>query len=150
MSHSNIVKLPTFEDIEQAKVSSRQLSKYHNIDRVQMSIDNPDGQRESIVLPGMVMQMLLDILSDISQGNAISVIPYQAELSTQQAANLLNVSRPYLVKLLENDDIDHHKVGTHRRVYVKDLLEYKKNIDNARAKSLDDLAQLSQEIGMEY
>ena len=150
MSNSNVLKLPTQQDIEQAKETSRQLSKYHNVDRVQMSIEDPTGVKESIVLPGMAMQMLLDILADISRGNPVSVIPYKTELTTQQAANLLNVSRPFLVKLLEKGEINHHKVGTHRRVYVKDVLEYKNKIDGDRSSTLDELAKLSQELGMEY
>ena len=150
MSNSNVLKLPTQQDIEQAKETSRQLSKYHNFDRVQMSIEDPNGVKESIVLPGMAMQMLLNILADISRGNPVSVIPYKTELTTQQAANILNVSRPYLVKLLENGEINHHKVGTHRRIYVKDVIEYKAKIDSERSNTLDKLAELSQEIGMDY
>lgn len=147
---SNIVKLPTNEDIEQAKLSSRTLSKFHNDDRVTMSIEGSSGKSETVVLPGIAMQMLLDILSDISQGKAISVIPYEAELSTQQAAHMLNVSRPHLVKLLEENEIPHRKVGSHRRVYVKDVLEYKEKITKARKESLKNLAELSQSLDMGY
>ena len=150
MSNSNVLKLPTQQDIEQAKETSRRLSKYHDVDRVQMSIEDSNGNKESIVLPGIAMQLLLNILADISRGNPVSVIPHKTELTTQQAANMLNVSRPYLVKLLENGDIHHHKVGTHRRVYVKDVIEYKARIDSDRSNTLDKLAELSQEIGMEY
>lgn len=142
--------MPTAEDIQQAKESSRKLSKFHNADRVKLSIEGSNEETDSFVLPGVVMQMLLDILSEFSQGNAIGVIPHKAELSTQRAANLLNVSRPYLVKLLDEGKIDHKKVGTHRRVLVGDLLNYKKEIDSARNKSLDDLSQLSQELDMGY
>lgn len=150
MASQNVINMPTAEDIQQAKESSRKLSKFHNADRVKLSIEGSNEETDSFVLPGVVMQMLLDILSEFSQGNAIGVIPHKAELSTQQAANLLNVSRPYLVKLLDEGKIDHKKVGTHRRVLVGDLLNYKKEIDSARNKSLDDLSQLSQELDMGY
>lgn len=150
MASQNIIKMPTIEDIAQAKETSRKLSKFHNADRVKLSIEGSNQEKDSFVLPGIVMQMLLDILSEFSQGSAIGVIPHKAELSTQQAANLLNVSRPHLVKLLEAGDIPHHKVGTHRRVFVKDVLAYKEAIDNARAKTLDELAKLSQEADMGY
>lgn len=150
MTNQNVIKMPTIEDIEQAKESSRKLSKFHNADRVKLSIEGSNDETESFVLPGIVMQMLLDILSEFSKGNAIGVIPHKAELSTQQAANLLNVSRPYLVKLLEDGKINHTKVGTHRRVLVGDLLSYKEDIDVARNKSLDALSELSQELDMGY
>jgi len=150
MTSQNIIKMPTSEDIEHAKESSRKLSEFHSADRVKLSIEGSNNETENFVLPGIVMQMLLDILSAFSQGNAISVIPYKAELSTQQAADLLNVSRPYLVKLLEEGKIKHTKVGTHRRVLVGELLSYKERVDAARNKSLDELSELSQELDMGY
>ena len=150
MSASNIVKLPSSEEIEQAKLSSRTLSKFHNEDRVTMSIQANNSEPETVVLPGIAMQMLLDILSDISKGKAISVIPYDAELSTQQAAHMLNVSRPYLVKLLEDKSIPHRKVGSHRRVYVKDVIEYKEKTDQARKKALEELSNISQSLNLGY
>ena len=150
MTSQNVIKIPTIEDIEQAKETSRKLSKFHNADRVKLSIEGSNDKIDSFVLPGIVMQMLLDILSEFSKGNAIGVIPHKAELSTQQAANLLNVSRPYLVKLLEEGKIGHTKVGTHRRVLVGDLLKYKDEVDTDRNKSLDALSDLSQELDMGY
>lgn len=150
MASSNILQLPSNDDIEQAKVSSRVLSKFHSSERVTMSINSDSGDSETLILPGIAMQLLLDILSDISMGRAISVIPYEAELSTQQAANLLNVSRPYLIKLLENNEIKYRKVGSHRRVYVKDLLDYKEKKTTARKSSLEELSELSQALDMGY
>jgi excisionase family DNA binding protein len=94
------------------------------------------------------MAMLLKISTEMSQGKAISLIPINAELTTQEAANMMNVSRPYLVKLLEQEVIPFHKVGTHRRIYLKDLLTYMEENDEARSKTLDELAALSQELGL--
>ena len=147
---NHLLKIPTNQDIEQAREGSRKLSKYISADRVNLSISGSNGESDNFVLPGIVMQMLLDILSDMSQGNAVNIIPYKAELSTQQAADLLNVSRPYLVKLLEKGDLPFHKIGTHRRVLVKDVIDYKEQIDNARYDSLDELVQLSQDKDMGY
>jgi hypothetical protein len=93
----NIVHLPTQPEMEEAKISSRMLSKYADADRVQMTLKASNGQAEDLVLPGPVLQMLLDILSEMARGNAISLMPIHHELSTQEAANLLNVSRPHLV-----------------------------------------------------
>ena len=144
------LKLPDEHEIEQAKESSRTLAKYVNADRVQLSIKGSNSASDEFVLPGIVMQMLLDILSETSKGNAISVIPYHAELSTQEAANILNVSRPYLVKLLENGKIPFHKAGSHRRVLAENVIKYKRDIDSARVQSLKELSELSQEYDMEY
>ena len=146
-------RLPTEDESTEAKELSRSLAKLGGAERVRLnvkSIGKEKGAVEDLVLPGKYFAMLIDILSEISQGNAVSLIPIKAELTTQQAADILNVSRPYLVKLLESGKIPHHKVGTHRRIYFKDLLDYKKKIDKARSDTLDELAQLSQELDMGY
>lgn len=149
MSSSNVVSLPTSQDVEEAKVSSRTLAKYADADRVKLRIESQQ-ETDELILPGPVMQLLLDILSEMSKGNAINLMPIHAELSTQDAANILNVSRPYLVKLLESDKIPFHKVGSHRRVYARDILEYKQSIDSDRSSTLDELTQLSQDLDMGY
>lgn len=146
----NIVRLPTNQDVETAKLSSRTLSKYADADRVLLSIKGSNDEQDDLVLPGHAVELLLDILSEMSRGNAISILPIHTELSTQEAATLLNVSRPFLVKLLDSKQIPHHKVGSHRRVFAKDVINYKQQIDIDRQESLDQLASLSQELGMGY
>lgn len=143
---STVVKLPTEEEVSVARQTSRALAKYANEERVCMSIN---GQEE-VILPGPAMDILLTVLSEISQGNAISVMPVHAELTTQEAANLLNVSRPHLVKLLEAGEIAFSKVGSHRRVKAKDLFDYKNQMDKERTAALDELAELSQLNDMGY
>ncbi len=150
MSLSNVVQLPTDQEVEEAKLSSRTLSKYADADRVQLSIKGSNNESDELVLPGHALQLLLDVLSEMSRGNAISIMPIHAELSTQDAANILNVSRPFLVGLLEKGDIDFHKVGTHRRVLAKDVIEYKQQIDAERMTALDKLTEESQKLGMGY
>lgn len=147
---NNIIQLPTEQDMKQAKESSRTLSKYASAERVHLNIKGSNKESDELVLPGHVVQLLLDILSEMGQGNAISILPIHAELSTQQASNILNVSRPYLVKLLEEGTIPFHKVGSHRRVLAEDLIDYKKSIDEKRNETLDELASMSQELGMGY
>ncbi|PWQ96859.1 excisionase family DNA-binding protein [Leucothrix pacifica] len=141
---------PSEEDIAQAKESSRILAKYADMDRVRMTLKGNEGQGDDLILPGPVVQLLLNVLSEVSQGNAVNIMPIHAELSTQEAANILNVSRPHLVKLLEQGEIDFHKVGTHRKVLAKNIIEYKERITKQRHEVLDELVSVSQEMGMGY
>lgn len=150
MSSEKMAHLPTPEEVEQAKVSSRTLSKYAFADRVQLSLKSSNGETDDLVLPGGAVQILLDVLAEMAQGNAISLVPCHQEIGTQEAANLLNVSRPFLVGLLEDGKIPFHKVGTHRRVRLMDVLAYKAQIDENRHETLDELTALSQQEGMGY
>lgn len=150
MSAQKVVHLPTQAEVEQAKISSRTLSKYADVDRVQLSLRGSNGESDDLVLPGHVLQILLDVLSEMSKGNAISLIPHHQEVSTQEAANLLNVSRPFLVGLLEKGDIPFRKVGAHRRVLLTDILAYRDKTEQLRTQALDELAALSQEEDMGY
>lgn len=141
---------PSEEDIAVAKESSRILSKYADMDRVRMTLKGNDDKSDDLLLPGHLVHLLLNMLSEISQGNAVGIMPIHAELSTQEAANILNVSRPHLVKLLEQGEISFHKTGTHRKVLAKDVFTYKEKITKQRYEVLDELTALSQEMGMGY
>ncbi|MEM8672590.1 MAG: helix-turn-helix domain-containing protein [Cyanobacteria bacterium P01_G01_bin.67] len=109
-----------------------------------------DGSEEILEIPSSAYQLLIDILSQMAQGNAVTLIPVHAELTTQEAADLLNVSRPYLVKLLESQQIPFHKVGRHRRIRFEDLMNYKNQIDHDRMQALEELAAQAQELDMGY
>ena len=97
------------------------------------------SDEEPIAIPVTALRLLGSILTEMAQGNAVTLIPIHAELTTKQAADLLNVSRPYLCKLLDNEMIPHRKVGRHRRVRFADLMEYKDRVDAARSETLDEL-----------
>ena len=150
MASSNLMHLPTIEEAEEAKISSRALSKYASNDRLNMKIILNGNETEDLILPGSAVNMLLEVLTEMSKGNAMTLMPIDAELSTQQAAEILNVSRPYLVNLLEQGEIAFRKVGTHRRVMAKDVFDYKQRVDSERLKALDELAIQAQECGMGY
>lgn len=113
-------------------------------------IEVKSDEGHSIKVPVKVFRLLLDILSQMAKGNAISIVPSEAELSTQQAADMLNVSRPFLVKLLKEEKIPYKQVGRHRRILLEDLLAYMKKQDQVREKALQALADQAQELDMGY
>ena len=96
------------------------------------------------------LQLLREILSELADGNAVKVVPVHAELTTQEAADLLNVSRPYLVKLLETGKLAFHKTGKHRRIRFDDLMSYKQAREENSRLALDALAAEAQELSMGY
>jgi excisionase family DNA binding protein len=142
--------IPTEADIELSTESSRVLASLTNShsQTQKITVESENGKEESLLIPSVAYELLIDILSQISQGNAVTLVPVQAELSTQQAANLLNVSRPYLIKLLESKKIPYRKIGKHRRILAKDLYQYKADIDTKRSQSLDKLTALSEELDL--
>ena len=109
-----------------------------------------DGVERNIQVPMIAMRVLTEALRQIALGKAAVVMPLDAEISTQQAADILNVSRPYLVGLLENNEIPFRRVGAHRRVRLLDILNYKRRNDEERMKVLDKLAAQAQELKLGY
>lgn len=142
---------PTASEAQLARASSRLLAlhagKHHDL---AIQIVEEGRPTESLALPASAVRLLVDILTEMAEGNAVTLIPVHAELTTQQAADLLNVSRPYLIHLLDQGEIPYRKVGTHRRVLFNDLMNYKQQIDQARMKALDELAEQAQKLGMGY
>ncbi len=108
------------------------------------------GLEEIIKLPAGAVKLLAKILEDMAAGRAVMILPQEAELTTQQAANFLNVSRPFLIRLLEGGTMPFRLVGTHRRIRFEDVRRYKESIDAKRRKVLDRLAAEAQELGMGY
>jgi excisionase family DNA binding protein len=104
-----------------------------------------DGRQ--IAIPQPVHELLLMILKNLQAGKAISIVPEHQQLTTQRAANILGVSRPFLVGVLENGGIPFHMVGSHRRVYLRDLLDYKRRRDAARHEAINSMARVEMEAG---
>lgn len=107
----------------------------------------PDG--EAIELPEPIFRLLRQIVPHLKKGHALSLVPLHKELSTQQAADLLNVSRPFLIGLLERGEIPYTRVGKHRRIKFEHLIAYKRARDAGRRKTLRRLTQLGQEFGLD-
>lgn len=101
-----------------------------------------------LVLPRAAVELFAQILAYMAAGHGVSVVPADAELTTQQAADLLNVSRPYLIGLLEAGEIEYRKVGKHRRIKAASLVDYMRNDDQRRRRAADELSALTQEMGM--
>jgi len=105
------------------------------------------GDKDALVVPRPVVELIAHMLGQL-EGRGVSIIPSFAELTTQQAADMLNVSRPYLIKLLEDGKIPFHLVGRNRRITFQDLIEYKRRDDAQRRAAADELADLTQELGL--
>jgi len=109
-----------------------------------------NGDELAVDVPAEAFDVLLTVLAEMANGNAVTVMPVHAELTTQEAAEVLNVSRPYLVKLLDDGRIPHRLVGTHRRVLVADLMAFKMADDAARSAAADELVAAAEELGLGY
>src|SRR5882762_2521769 len=133
---------PTEHESQLAEKSSRTLSYYvQDAEEQTIRVVPKGGKGEEVVtIPAIAFRLLVNILTQMAQGNAVTLIPVHAELTTQEAADLLNVSRPFLVKLLEEGEIPYRKVGTRRRVLYKDISAYKRRIDERRRATLNELA----------
>jgi excisionase family DNA binding protein len=119
---------------------------YEKFARSQAKLVGPDGRSQR--LPGSVYAFLVQLIADLQAGKSVSIIQSEATLTTVEAANMLGVSRQFVVKLLDSDQIPHHKVGTHRRIYMRDLLKYKAERDGRRRKALDDLVEAEIKDGL--
>ena len=105
---------------------------------------------ESVDLPDEMVSVIGDVAREMSRGYEVAVVPRERAVTTQDAAEILGVSRPYLVKLLESGQMPFHRAGTHRRVLLQDVLDYKEQRDRNRRESLRALTEESQSMGMEY
>jgi excisionase family DNA binding protein len=107
-------------------------------------------KNDTFTVPKKALVLLFDILSNMADGKSIVLMLSDAELSTQQAADILNVSRPHIVHLVEKGEIPHKKVGTHRRIALNDLIDYQNKLEKTRAENLEFLATQAQELNLGY
>jgi excisionase family DNA binding protein len=115
---------------------------------LRLTVELADGARAELSVPEATLPLLLSVLKELGHGRGVAVIATDSELTTQQAADILNVSRPYFVKLLDEGKIPHRSVGSRRRVLLADVLEFKEREVVARHKGLDDLVAEAQRLGM--
>ena len=122
------------------QIVASQVTDSNKPTKLSLALDSKDIR--TVTLSPTLAESLLEVLRLISSGHGFYMIPVEAELTTQQAADLLNVSRPFLVKLLEKNEIPFTKTGRHRRVRANDIFEYKKKRDANRSDALSTLARL--------
>lgn len=151
-AQNHVTATTTDADARMAKESLRLLSHYPGTGRSELRIHVQSDEQpgEDITLPLSAFRLLKDILGEMAQGHAVTILPVRAELTTQQAADLLNVSRPYLIGLLEEGKIPFRLVGQHRRVRLDDLMAYKRRDDEARGRIADELTAEAQNLGLGY
>ncbi|CAD6510380.1 helix-turn-helix domain-containing protein [Paraburkholderia sabiae] len=154
MPHANMsgMTLPVEREVEAAVQGQRALAAYlaTNFETQRIQIFDEKNRAHQVELPTSALRLLVDILAELADGNAVRVVPVHAELTTQEAADLLNVSRPHLVKLLEEKALPYHKTGKHRRVRFADLMRFKAERDQASEQAMEALAQQAQKLGMGY
>lgn len=139
---------PSEGDVRIARESAPKLSRLKALPgTVSVTVARGDDQEE-LTIPGSVLEMLSEILDELADGHSVTVAPVDREVSTQTAADLLNVSRPYLIKQLESGQIPFRRVGSHRRVRLADVLRYRARLEADAERAYAELVALSQELGL--
>lgn len=144
--------LPLAREIAAATQGQRDLAAFLSTqtETQRIQIFDEKNQAHAVELPTSALRLLVDILSELAEGNAVKVVPIHAELTTQEAADLLNVSRPHLVKQLESGALPFHKTGKHRRIRFLDLMTFKGAQEQRSAAAMAALAQQALEMQMGY
>jgi excisionase family DNA binding protein len=148
-------RLDTQEDVELARAAQRHIaialdrSSVINIAIVEDGIGTP-AHSPMLRLPSTVLHLLADMLDALAEGKSVTIMPKDLDITTQQAALFLNVSRPYLIRLLEDGKIAYHKVGTHRRIRFEDVVQYKEARQKRSSEALQQLVDQAQELGLGY
>ena len=141
---------PTPRDAAIARSAHEALSPYGGMDRPLKLRVRDSEQEQAVDLPSGAVDLLMHVLETMAAGQGMTLIPESAELTTVQAADILNVSRPFLIKLLDQKAIPHRKVGKHRRIRMEDVMAYKNAIDREREQVLEQLSQEAQAHDMGY
>lgn len=141
---------PSDADVHLARTTSSKLNRLKGFEGAVTVTVTSDRDSEDLVIPEIAFEMLGMILDELALGHSVALAPLDREISTQTAADVLNVSRPHLVKLLESGKMPFKKVGTHRRIRLADVLDYKARMDAAADEAYAQLVQQAQELGMGY
>lgn len=143
--------MPTAAEANLARESSRTLAKA--LPKRKGSVTIKVGENNSftdVIVPMSALKLLLNLLGEMAQGNAVTIMPLHAELTSQQGADLLNVSRPFFIKLLDDKKIPFRKVGRHRRILAKDVFEFRQKQEQISEESMTVLAAEAQKLKLGY
>ena len=154
LSHLGTAPNITPEESRIAALSSRHLANLvrQRQQEPSLSVQFPNENQGAmeVVLPLAAVRLLTQVLEEMAKGHSVTLLPSQTELTTQQAADIIGVSRPYLVELLEKGAIPFRKIGTHRRIQLTDLLHYDTQETERRIQGLTELMTEAQELGLGY
>ncbi len=144
--------IPSAKEVALARDSSRSLAQTipKKQSQVKISVISDGLTASDIIVPASALKLLVSLLTEMAQGNAVTVLPMHAELTTQQAADLLNVSRPYFIKLLKEEKIPFKKVGRHRRVAARDVMAFKVTQEKVSDESVETLISEAQKLNLGY
>ncbi|MCG7537946.1 MULTISPECIES: excisionase family DNA-binding protein [Pseudoalteromonas] len=148
----NVKSLPSAEEVALAKLCSQELSAVleANGEVQELSVVGKDGESHQLKLPASAVQLMIEVLTQLGQGNSVNITPIHAELTTQEAADMLNMSRPTLIKILDQGDIPYTRTGNRRKIEFAQVMKYKQDIEAKRLAALDELTDLDQELGLGY
>lgn len=147
MSSTNrrLPQFPTEDEMAQAKEAGRQLARLLPDDQHPLRLVTENNRHEIISIPPGAVRLFLDVLTQLGQGRGVTILPKKAELTTQEAADYLNVSRPYVVKLINSGALPARVVGTRRRIAFQDLIRFDEADRKRRRAALNEIAQLDTE-----
>lgn len=148
----SVQSLPSAEEIALAKLSSQELSAVLETsgDVQSFNVVGKDGENHQLHIPANAVKLMIEVLTQLGQGNSVNITPIHAELTTQEAADMLNMSRPSLIKLLDSGELPHTRTGNRRKVAFVDVMRYKRDIDEKRLAALSELSVLDQELNLGY
>lgn len=145
-------KLPTREEALLARACSQGLSAVIDTrsEAQEITLTDREGVAHKVAIPVSALRMFVELLTELGEGNMVKLVPIHAELTTQEAADLLNISRPTLIRLLDDGELVYHRVGNRRKILFSDLQAYKKTLEEKRLAALDEMSSLDQDLGMGY
>lgn len=146
------IRVPSLEEAALAKLCSQELAGVleSNGDEQSFSFTDKSGKAHAITLPKAALKLFIEVLTQLGEGNIVQITPIHAELTTQQAADMLNMSRPTFIKLLDEGSIPFTRTGNRRKVAYVDVVQYKESLLEKRLASLEELSALDQENNMGY
>jgi excisionase family DNA binding protein len=144
--------LPSAEEIALAKLGSQELSAViESSGEAQLiNVVDKEGNTHEVTVPASALKMMIEVLTQLGEGNSVSITPVHAELTTQEGADMLNMSRPTFIKLLNAGDIPYTRTGNRRKVPFVSVMEYKQSLENQRLDALAQLSELDQDMNMGY